>query len=150
MTEMQSARTSISFEPFASRPSAASQNQGGRHEVNRSPRDSLRDAEAPASVSAFSFPKSINIVPMVMDFGGQSEPRLQALARAADRVMASVHGGMRYAQCLSTADFAMLKEFVVFAESEFALASAGAVRDNKPDAQKSRDGYSHFTDLEKL
>ncbi len=93
---------------------------------------------------------SINIVPTVLDFGGQSTARLASLARAAGKVADAVHSGQMYAQMLNPADFALLKAFVQFADSEFALVSAGFRRDTKTDEQHSPDGYSHHLDREKL
>lgn len=93
---------------------------------------------------------SINIVPAVIDFGNQSATRLDALARAGSRISDAVHGGQRYAQMLSPADFAVLKAFVQYADGEFALLGAGFVRDDKADEQHSPDGYSHHLDREKI
>lgn len=93
---------------------------------------------------------SINIVPTVIDFGNQSAARLDALARAGSRISDAVHGGQRYAQMMSPADFAVLKAFVQYADGEFALLGAGFRRDDKPDEQHSPDGYSDYRDLEKL
>lgn len=93
---------------------------------------------------------SINITPTVLDFGNQSSARLDALARAASRISDAVYGGQMYAQMLSPADFAVLKDFVRYADGEFALLGAGFRRDDKADEQHSTDGYSHHLDREKL
>lgn len=105
----------------------------------------ITNALAPATK-----PVQLNIVPAVLDFGGQSTPKLAALARASEKVSGAVHGGTAFSQVLSAADFAVLKSFVDSIAPEFALATAGFGRDVKTDQQHSRDGYSHPLDLEKL
>ena len=69
---------------------------------------------------------------------------------AAGAISDAVHSGQMYAQMLNPADFAVLKDFVRYADGEFALIGAGFRRDDKPDDQHSPDGYSHHLDREKM
>lgn len=111
---------------------------------------SIRDGMIAALSNCARPAPSINIVPSVFDWGRQSSARLDALARAASRISDAVYGGQMYAQMLSPADFAALKDFVRYADGEFALIGAGFRRDDKPDEQHSPDGYSHHLDREKM
>lgn len=99
---------------------------------------------------ALKMPVNINIVPAVLDFGGQSEPKLSALARAAEKISGAVRGRGEFSQVLSSTDLAVLKSFIDSIAPDFALAGVGFRRDDKSDEQHSRDGYSHPLDLEKL
>jgi hypothetical protein len=100
--------------------------------------------------NALKAPTRVNIVPGVQAFGGQSLPKLAALARACEKISGAVRGGAAFAQVMTSTDLAVLKSFVDSIASEFALADAGFRSVEKADEQHSRDGYSHPLDLEKL
>lgn len=87
-------------------------------------------------IQALTPPLSLNVSPLVVDFCNQSDARHQALRRAASRLADAAVTGQSFANMVSTADFAVLKAFVAYADGEFALAGV-CRRDSAVDQQYS-------------
>lgn len=85
-------------------------------------------------------PVSINIGPSVQDFFGNDGYRMGKLQSAADKLIGAAIAPGQYAHMLNADDFAILKAFVAYLDSEFAIAGP-CRRDDAADQQQSRDGY---------
>lgn len=96
---------------------------------------------------AFHAP-NVNIAPIVSDFIGCDATKLTKLGYVAEKVSRAAYAGPAYASMLTAEEFAVLRSFIAFAESDFALAGV-VKRDDVVDQPHSPD-ESHFLDREKV
>ena len=64
---------------------------------------------------------SLNITPVVLDWGNQDNHRLLALASAARAIAETVCAGRGYGKTVKQSEFDALKAFVQYADGDFAL-----------------------------